>query len=285
MFSHAILARYWEAGYKADDLLQIWRALPPNLKHVLWTGMDAMSYLMDLATGQLPPAVDTSMNQTPPLSCTMLPDESDNQMPMGTFIMGWDPVLGVRTYCSANRWLVRRAGVHVEEFLARVARCDIPLIETELEHLCSVVDDLIGGRQQVKIRYMRVTTNIANPEQCDEGTIISIIRRTNVVKRDETGMRILSTTVLSELVSEEEYDQALQVNPQQCRPFMAATGDVRCAAELKRAYQSDKQKEKISNMVKTTEGLARLNSLCKTFERVFSPIIQKARAAGWSKLC
>jgi len=269
LFSHKILARYWEAGYSTEVLLQLFRSLPSELRAAIWAGLDAMSFLASLAG----PEQDVDPNAQIPAPVTFkIPD-----MGPGTLVMGWDPTAQVRTYVSANQTCSLIARVHIEEFLTRIANNELKMMQTEIEWLCSTIDDLISGTKPVNIRYLRYADDYRNPE----GTASCKLIKMMVVNRMDTLCRhVLSSTTHLEVASDEEYDKALQETPEICRPFSAMLGDVRTAAELRRSWSTDLRRNgKISEMKQTEEGRAVLAKLTNIINVVFKPIIDMANGA------
>ena len=203
---------------------------------------------------------------------------------------------------SANDWAARLAGLHREEYLARMASLDMPPSTSDLRLLCSNVACIVLVARQTCVQlqaaarghgswtrsgcgasseppaeqsklyhFMSCTKRYAR-ERDGEGVIV---RSCLTVYRDEHG-RVDKFTRTQVAVSAEEYDHVLQRTPEACEELAAAVvGRRKSGAELTSLQLL--ADESIACMTQSAAGLAQLDRLAALLEQQFAPILKLAR--------
>ena len=137
--AYTMIHRYSEAGFSVRDICNIFNHIPAELANVLEEGLRAMQRNAPLV---LPVAGEKRM---PGCENAMQFHEKrllDNIKDFGCVRLEWNKE-GERESVYFNDVFALLAGAHKEELLSRAASCELPLPMTELDLICTILDDVL----------------------------------------------------------------------------------------------------------------------------------------------
>ena len=224
----------------------IFAKMPHRLQSILKQGLDAAQALLSQKAAQCLPAPHGLEQGTSDAEAAAQAGAGDGGSWSGGAQVGYqriciDPGSNRWHTCSVNDWTSNLAGLHREEFLARMANNDMGLASTELRQLCAHVSAILVAcnlgacaASGVKSGHAWETVHSSQPsyffsrwtkhygrrsEDTDQEGIL--VRSCFTTRLDAAGgiHQVIRTQVM---VTPEEYDRAAQVAPQSVEVLAAA---------------------------------------------------------------
>ena len=220
--------------------------MPQRLQSILKRGLDAAQVFLSQKAAQCLPAPHGLDQGTSDAEAAAQAGAGDDGSWSGGAQVGYqriciEPASNRWHTCSVNDWTSTLAGLHREEFLARMANNDMGLASTELRQLCAHVSAILVAcnlgacaASGVKSGHAWETVHSSQPsyffsrwtkhygrrsEDTDQEGIL--VRSCFTTRLDAAGMvhQVIRTQVV---VTPEEYDRAAQVAPQSVEVLAAA---------------------------------------------------------------
>jgi len=227
--SEQIMQAMAVCGFSIDTMGQVFGSLPAGFQRLINDVLQAKSHL---ATARAV-SVRTHVAMPKIVQECMLHDASVGEVSdrsgIGYQCMTFDPSTGQRTKVEINNFFAKLYGLHPEELLARAGNADAQIPMSQLDFLCTMMEEMCGAKLEMrssKTRYFRFLP------QCS-GRVKDplIVRRKNESIYNEAGALLRKQSFYT-VVTEEEFDAAKLTNPAICRPISVAIGDNRSAAGI-----------------------------------------------------
>eukprot|EP00960_Hanusia_phi_P021489 634850-Hanusia_phi.AAC.2 len=135
-----VLARHWEFGFSAKELMNIFVSLPPHLQQVTRRALHAIEIIVSSKMkkqamhGQLLMSSDTQAEEALELERNFYSQQS-----FGVIQQHFHAETGKRAHVYISDQACRLLGLHAEEALARIASRELSLITTEFNYFCYVM--------------------------------------------------------------------------------------------------------------------------------------------------
>uniref|UniRef100_A0A7S4JTH2 Zn(2)-C6 fungal-type domain-containing protein n=1 Tax=Guillardia theta TaxID=55529 RepID=A0A7S4JTH2_GUITH len=271
-----VLARHWEFGFSEEHLMRVFTSLPPYLEQVAKRAMEALECLYHARQVQQQAMLcGMEEEEAADLGPMHVECEMMNQTErMGWLLQGFTPSCMRRKVVLTNSGMGRVTGMHVEEFLARVANRELPVFATELNFFCYVMySSLMHATSST--RQLTVFSRIPDlSEGGGRATMVKMVQERCLDWRGRlTGMRSYFCPV-----TKEEFDCLYQNEPRRFRPLAWVLGDDRSYDQLMSDFPSDYAKDEvIANMAATEQGQRKLYRLAEELERLYAPLVAQAQ--------
>ena len=138
-----VLARHWEFGFSAKELMSTFLCLPPYLQQVTRRALHAVEIIMaDKIEKQMRRVEDHLLmggGETEVKPDLELDRAFYDQQTFGMVKQHLHPSTGQRAHVFASDSTSRLIGLHEEELLARIANRELSLLSTEFTYFCYVM--------------------------------------------------------------------------------------------------------------------------------------------------
>eukprot|EP00960_Hanusia_phi_P058026 763746-Hanusia_phi.AAC.3 len=137
-----VLARHWEFGFSAKDLMNIFVSLPPYLQKVTRRALHAVEIIVADRMEKQAQALQGKLlmgSETVTEEALELERSFYQQQSFGMIKQHLHPDTGKRAHVYISDTMCRIVGLHAEEALARIANRELPLPITEFCFLCYVM--------------------------------------------------------------------------------------------------------------------------------------------------
>jgi hypothetical protein len=177
--------------------------------------------------------------------------------------------------CTVNDCIADFAGMHREEFLARMANFEMALTCSEFRQFCGHISALLfqltkrvkDGEQH--FIYTRWTPGYGREEKAPG----KILRSCFTMHGDENNfLSHMKRTMV--MITDEEYDRIAKLAPHSCDQLASAVVGRKSAAELNSREILDE--ECFATMTSSETGRAQLDLLANVLEAQFAPILKRA---------
>jgi len=271
-----VLARHWEFGFREEDLMRVFTSLPPFLEQVAREAMEALECLYHARQVQQQAVLCGMEEEDGDLGAMEAECDLMNYTDRtGWLLQGFSPSCLRRRVVFTNSGMGSVTGLHVEEFLARVANRELPILATELNFFCYV---MYSSLMHATSSTRQLTAFSRIPDLSEEGggraRLVKMVQERCLDWRGRlAGMRTYLCPV-----TKEEFDWHYQNEPNRFRPLAWTMGDHRSYEELMSDFPSDfTQEEVIANMAASKEGQQKLFQLALELKRLYAPLVQQAQ--------
>mmetsp|Transcript_24716 Transcript_24716/g.38828 ORF Transcript_24716/g.38828 Transcript_24716/m.38828 type:complete len:343 (+) Transcript_24716:155-1183(+) len=263
--------KFWNPGVSWDDHVRIFENLTPYCREVCTQVLDAVFTLIESnIQGEYKHKLPRAMNQEIEARSVW---ESAN---CGYLAVFFDSQTGLRNGAYMNPWLAGNVlGIHAEEALVRVAVNDLPMFVSEWRYFRILMDDMCRFMEPSLTRYIRWTKNQCRPQQPDEGVLV----RKKISKHFDADGKFVRLSGAFVVASPEEYDRALEVNPEMVEPFCTTPGLVEPRYNAKAMLEKKDLKtvERMEVLMSTEEGRHNINAVAAEIQRRAKPLFEVAK--------
>uniref|UniRef100_A0A7S4KRM9 Zn(2)-C6 fungal-type domain-containing protein n=1 Tax=Guillardia theta TaxID=55529 RepID=A0A7S4KRM9_GUITH len=273
---HVIFRRVWESGYSLPRLLRILNNLPHAIRQVLDEGLMALEGLRQIKCKRISPPSSPEVPTQDSSVLELVKDDNEGFLSsndyIGFYAYEWDPLTQKRVSVQVSQCLASFLKMHPEEVLARVGHSDHFLPNSEIEFLGALFNELFRTNDLPAYRYQRLVRSCPKTGKILESMIV---KSTASRQLDEHG-RVVKTCHFLHHVRPWEYDEAMRLRPECCRPFLTNTGDRRSAHQLLSDANRDCLFEEcFETWTKTPEGVGRLKKFVCLFRNLILPFKQE----------
>ena len=157
-WSYLIARRFWTFGYRTSEIVEIFEAVPSELKRLIGKALNTCQHFCYSCHGHTSSNSAHVVCQEP---CTMELKRHcfDNMLRDGSegiLQTTYCPKTQMRISFTANSQSADLLGMHGEEILARLAQCDLPLLLPPLDAVCVFLDCIARTMESSSTRYYRM---------------------------------------------------------------------------------------------------------------------------------
>lgn len=247
----------------AAEWIEIFNNLTPRLHQIAMEILDSVYHQQIVLHGRTPSPIRQ-----------LSPEESvsaTNQKRHGAYkwaessrcgfiSLEYNPDSGTRDCVSVNKFgAVSLFGMHQEEALARLAQDELKLPTTQLRTFCLLFDGMLPGHRFRPNRYL-----ISTGKTGGEGGVM--IRSASKMEAEEGKMKGFTSTFT--LLTHEEYDKAVEVQPEVGEPLAAIVGRRLSGREIMESKTLQRD-ESFAHLSASPEGRAGLDRLADYLRDTF----------------
>ncbi|EKX44640.1 hypothetical protein GUITHDRAFT_109415 [Guillardia theta CCMP2712] len=280
-WAYGPIRRCWEWGHDPVAILRIFEDLPLYFQNILRVGLTAIEIVqrhMQSKRNTADRLLATNEAQARPIPSGFegFEDYQDQMWDLnedvGYLKLKWRKVQEERASLQINNSVSRIFGTHKEEVLARLARHELPLLTSEFEWLCRVMDliffSISPNSGKPMIRFERIHHVVGKEFKSALACI------TNTWDHDWSG-NVRAAAFCLRRVSIDEFDALRSTNACMRPVTQHCLGDM-SAHQMLDTYQMDVEKLKISNMKQTEQGREILWKLADLSQTQLAPVVAYA---------
>jgi hypothetical protein len=185
-----LLRRCWSFGYRAEDLVAVFDAVPPVLRALLCRATAAAQHLDRLRQYPLqhvaailaaqaadsPAGLDEStFPGAADLGVAVDSELWEGELQVGFLTARYDGATQRRLSVAVNARLASLCGLHREELAARFAARDVPLPLLELDYLAMLAHELGAGASEWHSRYVRMGVGAEDGAREPKGLLMHMV--------------------------------------------------------------------------------------------------------------
>ncbi|EKX31882.1 hypothetical protein GUITHDRAFT_121929 [Guillardia theta CCMP2712] len=273
-----VLARHWEFGFSAKELMKIFVCLPPYLQQVTRRALHAVEIIMADKIEKQSRRVEDHLlmggGETEVKPDLEVDRAFYDQQTFGLIKQHLHPSTGQRAHVFVSDKTCKLVGLHVEEMLARLANRELSLMSTEFSYFCYVMFGTwsFAVRPGQPMTLLLRLRNFSN----EMGAGCAFTRVIQQQEFDSYG-RVKAMKTFLVPVERGEYESAVM-------PWEGSSTRIQMHLNAGRDYEAWKSDfvsdlyadETIIGMQKSREGMQRLYALAEDLERMYQPFLELA---------